>query len=46
MNDKLIKVIKVATPVLGIGLALVREWLEDRKIDEKIAEAVKEALAE
>lgn len=41
------KVIKVASAVLtaaGVGVSLATSWLEDKKLDNKIAEKVAEAL--
>ena len=46
MNDKLIKIIGMAATVIGMGATLVTEWVNDKKIDEKITKKVTEALNE
>lgn len=45
MNSKVIKIIGMAATVLGMGATLVTEWVNDKKMDEKINDAVDKALA-
>ena len=41
---KIVKVLSVVVPVAGAGISLVSSWLDDQKLDQKIAEKVSEAL--
>ncbi|MDR0918111.1 MAG: hypothetical protein LBM93_02515 [Oscillospiraceae bacterium] len=41
-----IKVIGIASTILGVGSTLVTEWVNDKKLDKKIAEQVAKALSE
>lgn len=45
INKNFIKIIGLAATVLGIGATLVTDWVNDKKMDEKIMEKVSEALA-
>lgn len=45
MNSKMIKVIGMAATLIGIGVNLITDWVDDQKIDEKIDKKVNEALA-
>lgn len=45
MNSKMIKVIGMAATLIGIGVNLITDWADDRKMDEKIDKKVNEALA-
>lgn len=44
MNKKAIKIIGMATTLIGIGVNLVSDWVEDKQMDEKIAEKVLEEV--
>lgn len=49
MRDKkgtLIKFIGIATTVIGIGVNLVTDWVNEKTMDEKIEEKVNAALAQ
>lgn len=35
----------VAAPVIGVGVNLITDWVNEQKMDEKIEEKVNEALA-
>ena len=41
----LIKILGIAATIVGIGATLVSEWVNEKKMDEKIEEKVNEALA-
>ena len=41
----LIKILGMAATVIGMGATLLTEWVNDKKMDERIAEKVIEALA-
>jgi len=45
INGKLIKVLGIAATVIGMGATLVTDWVNDKKMDEKIQEKVNEAFA-
>lgn len=45
MNRKMIKIIGLITTVAGVGVNLLSEWVDEKKMDEKIEEKVNEALA-
>ena len=36
MNSKMIKVIGMAATLIGIGVNLITDWVDDQKMDEKI----------
>lgn len=44
MKINVIKVISLAGTALGVVGTLVTSWAEDKKLDNKVAEAVAEAL--
>ena len=44
-KSKLIKAIGVAATVIGVGVNLITDWVNEQKMDEKIEEKVSEALA-
>ena len=46
MKPNLMKVAGVVLPILGAGLSLATSWLEDKKLDDKIAEKVIKAVSE
>lgn len=45
MNSKMIKVIGMVATLIGIGVNLITDWVDDQKMDEKIDKKVNEALA-
>lgn len=45
MNDKLMKVVKIVVPVVGLAVSLATNYLNNKELDEKIAKGVEEALA-
>lgn len=44
-TGNLIKILGIASTIVGIGATLVSEWVNEKKMDEKIEEKVNEALA-
>lgn len=44
-KSKWIKAIGVAATVIGVGVSLITDWVNEQKMDEKIEEKVSEALA-
>lgn len=45
MNGKFIKVIGLVATVIGLGATLITDWVNDKKMDERIEEKVNEALS-
>ena len=45
-KSKWIKAIGVAATVIGVGVNLITDWVNEQKMDEKIEEKVGEALAQ
>lgn len=45
MDSKLIKILGIAATAIGMGATLVTDWVNDKKMDEKIEGKVIEALA-
>lgn len=45
-KSKWIKAIGVAATVIGVGVSLITDWVNEQKMDEKIEEKVNEALAQ
>lgn len=45
MSAKTVKAIGILVTVIGAGLNLVSDWVDEKKMDEKIEEKVNEALA-
>ena len=43
-KSKWIKAIGVAATVIGVGVNLITDWVNEQKMDEKIEEKVSEAL--
>ena len=37
MNSKMIKVIGMAATLIGIGVNLITDWVDDQKMDEALA---------
>lgn len=46
MNNKMIKIIGAAATVIGIGVNLITDWVNEQKMDEMIEEKINEALAQ
>ena len=44
-KSKMIKLVGFAVTIIGVGVNLVSDWLDEQKMDEKIEEKVNEALA-
>jgi len=44
-NSKSIRVLGLAATVIGAAAALVTDWVDQKKMDEKIEEKINEALA-
>lgn len=44
-KSKWITAIGVAATVIGVGVNLITDWVNEQKMDEKIEEKVSEALA-
>lgn len=42
---KVTKVLTVVVPVVSAGLGLAANWLDDKKLDDKVAAKVTEAVA-
>lgn len=45
-NDKLIKIIGIAATVVGVGVSLVSNWVNDKNLDMKVDEKIAKALAD
>lgn len=45
MNSKMIKAIGMAATIIGIGVNLLTDWVDEQKMDEKIEAKVNGALA-
>lgn len=45
-KTNLIKVLGMAATVIGMGASLLTDWVDDKKMDEKIAKKVLEAIAQ
>lgn len=45
MNSKLIKILGIAATAIGMCATLVTDWVDDKKMDEKIEEKLNKALA-
>ena len=46
LNEKAIKAIGLVTTILGVGVSLVSNWVNDKNLDAKIAEKVAKAVTE
>lgn len=44
-NNKLIKILGIAATAIGMGATLITDWVNDKKMDEKIEQKVNEAFA-
>ena len=45
MTKTAIKIISTSVTIIGMGATLISNWVDDKKMDDKIAEKVAEALA-
>lgn len=45
INEKMVKILGIAATVVGMGAALLTDWVNDKKMDEKIIKKINEALA-
>lgn len=45
-KSKWIKAIGIVATMIGVGVNLVTDWVNEQKMDEKIEEKVSEALAQ
>ncbi len=45
MTSKVIKILSIATTVVGIAVTLVSDYVQSKKLDNTIAEKVAEAVA-
>lgn len=46
MNSKLIKVLGMTATIIGFGVTLLTDWVNEQKMDEMIDAKINEALAE
>ncbi len=46
MDKKWINIIGTLATIVGVGATLANNWVEDKKLDEKINEGIDKALAE
>lgn len=46
MNVKMMKIVGIATTVVGMGVTLVNEWIGNKQMDVKITEEVSKAVEE
>ena len=44
-NEKMIKILGITATVVGIGVTLLTDWVNEKKMDEKIIKKINEALA-
>lgn len=44
MKQNVIKIAGIVLPIIGAALSLATNWFEDKKLDDKVAEKVAEAL--
>lgn len=45
INEKMVKILGIAATVVGMGATLLIDWVNDKKMDEKIIKKINEALA-
>lgn len=43
-NNKLLKIASIALPILSAGVGIASSWLDNKKLDETVAEKVAEAV--
>lgn len=44
-KPNLMKVASVVVPIIGAGISLATNWLDEKKLDDKVSEKVAEALS-
>ena len=44
-NEKMIKILGIVATVAGMSATLLTNWVDDKKMDEKIIKKINEALA-
>ena len=45
MNGKVLKIASIVVPLAGAAIGLVASFVEDKKLDDKVATKVAEAIA-
>lgn len=45
MKNNIVKILSVGLPLVGAVLTLATNWVDDKKLDDKVTEKVSEALA-
>lgn len=45
INGKIVKILGIVATVVGMGATLLTDWVNEKKMDEKINEKIDEALA-
>ena len=45
INEKMIKILGIVATTVGIGATLLTDWVNEKKMDEKIIKKINEALA-
>lgn len=46
LNSTAIKIIGIATTLIGAGVSVLSSWVDDKKMEERIEEGIDKALAE
>ena len=46
MKPNVMKVLGIVLPLAGAGLSLATDWMEDKKLDEKVTEKLSEILTD
>ena len=46
MKETVMKIVKIALPVIGVAVTLATNYFADKDLDDKVAKKVSEALAE
>lgn len=44
MKPNVMKIVSAVLPIVGAGISLANNWMDNKKLDEKVAEKVAEAL--
>ena len=45
INGKMVKILGIVATVVGMSATLLTDWVNDKKMDEKIIKKINEALA-
>jgi len=45
-NGKTVKILGIVATIVGIGVTLLTDWLDDKKMDEKISQALAKKITE